>query len=208
MSAEFDLEWFCGELVGMTTRAGAMESIGIPSTRSHAYWTLLPSPTALDFGHSGGRRARRAFEALGSGTGRSCARGIPSNGPIGPAKRRPPLGCQRSSSINSLLRGGLRLNTNVLGGSADQRAADSGKAQTDPPPHRSGSGSSPCAIPQEQNRASSEQSRQRRAGRDELVPGFSEGPPAPGMEPAGTSADRRCRRQDRRGAHAGSHRRR
>jgi hypothetical protein len=28
MSAEFDLEWFCGELVGMTTRARAMESAG------------------------------------------------------------------------------------------------------------------------------------------------------------------------------------
>jgi hypothetical protein len=32
MSAEFDLEWFCGELVGMTTRAGVMESAGIAST--------------------------------------------------------------------------------------------------------------------------------------------------------------------------------
>src|ERR1039458_8759378 len=52
MSAEFDLELFCGELVGMTTSAGAMESTGIPSTRSHICWTLLPSPTALDFGHS------------------------------------------------------------------------------------------------------------------------------------------------------------
>ena len=29
MSAEFDLEWFCGELVGMTTRARVMESAGI-----------------------------------------------------------------------------------------------------------------------------------------------------------------------------------
>jgi hypothetical protein len=28
----------------MTTSAGAMESIGIPSTRTHACWTLLPSP--------------------------------------------------------------------------------------------------------------------------------------------------------------------
>src|ERR1039457_3937000 len=27
--AEFDLEWFCGELVGMTTRARVMESAGI-----------------------------------------------------------------------------------------------------------------------------------------------------------------------------------
>src|ERR1017187_3118999 len=30
ITAEFDLEWFCGEFVGMTTRAGGMESIGIP----------------------------------------------------------------------------------------------------------------------------------------------------------------------------------
>jgi hypothetical protein len=44
MSAEFDLERFCGELVGMTTRAGAMESVGIPSTRTRAYWTLLSLP--------------------------------------------------------------------------------------------------------------------------------------------------------------------
>jgi hypothetical protein len=29
MSAEFDLEWFCGELVGMTTRPRVMESAGI-----------------------------------------------------------------------------------------------------------------------------------------------------------------------------------
>jgi hypothetical protein len=29
MSAEFALEWFCGELVGMTTRARVLESIGI-----------------------------------------------------------------------------------------------------------------------------------------------------------------------------------
>ena len=29
MSAEFTLEWFCGELVGMTTRARVLESIGI-----------------------------------------------------------------------------------------------------------------------------------------------------------------------------------
>jgi hypothetical protein len=27
--AEFDLEWFCGELVGMTTRPRVMESAGI-----------------------------------------------------------------------------------------------------------------------------------------------------------------------------------
>jgi hypothetical protein len=51
-----------------------MESIGIPSTRTHAYWTLLPSPTALDCGHSGGRRARRHLEPLGMVTGRSCGR--------------------------------------------------------------------------------------------------------------------------------------
>src|ERR1022692_4388711 len=35
MSAEFDLEWFCGELVGMTTRPCFLESGGIPSTRPH-----------------------------------------------------------------------------------------------------------------------------------------------------------------------------
>src|ERR1035437_2796403 len=29
MSAEFDLEWFCGELVGMTTRVRWLESVGI-----------------------------------------------------------------------------------------------------------------------------------------------------------------------------------
>jgi hypothetical protein len=60
-------EWFRGELVGMTTRAGAMESNGILSTRTRAYWKLLPSPADLDLGHSGGRRARRASEAAGSG---------------------------------------------------------------------------------------------------------------------------------------------
>ena len=42
--AEFDLEWFCGYLVGMTTRAGAMDSIGIPSIPTDAFWTVLPSP--------------------------------------------------------------------------------------------------------------------------------------------------------------------
>jgi hypothetical protein len=42
-------EWFCQELVGMTTRPGAMESIGIPSTRTHACWTFCPSPTARHF---------------------------------------------------------------------------------------------------------------------------------------------------------------
>ena len=29
MSVEFDLEWFCGESVGMTSRARVMESAGI-----------------------------------------------------------------------------------------------------------------------------------------------------------------------------------
>jgi hypothetical protein len=48
--AEFDLAWFCGELVGMTTRPGALESIGIPPTHTRAYCLLLPSPSALDFG--------------------------------------------------------------------------------------------------------------------------------------------------------------
>ena len=69
-------EWFRRELVGMTTRAGAMDSIGIPSTRPHAYWALLPSPTALHFA-AGGRRARRASEAHGSGDTKLCAREIP-----------------------------------------------------------------------------------------------------------------------------------
>jgi hypothetical protein len=32
--AEFDLEWFCGELVGMTTRARLMESVGIAKNPS------------------------------------------------------------------------------------------------------------------------------------------------------------------------------
>jgi len=32
MNAEFDLEWFCVELVGMTTRPWLMESVGIAST--------------------------------------------------------------------------------------------------------------------------------------------------------------------------------
>src|ERR1035438_7260041 len=32
MSAEFDLEWFCGELVGLTTRPWLMESVGIAPT--------------------------------------------------------------------------------------------------------------------------------------------------------------------------------
>src|ERR1700693_2499599 len=77
LSAEFDLDWFCRELVGMTTSAGAMESTGIPSTRSHVCWTLLPSPTALDFGHSGGRRARRTSEARGSGDGMLVCRRSP-----------------------------------------------------------------------------------------------------------------------------------
>jgi hypothetical protein len=49
ITAEFDLECFRREMVGMTTRARAMDSYGIPSTRSHAYWALLPSPTALHF---------------------------------------------------------------------------------------------------------------------------------------------------------------
>jgi hypothetical protein len=35
-------------MVGATTRARAMESIGIRSTRSRAHLTLLTSPTALD----------------------------------------------------------------------------------------------------------------------------------------------------------------
>ena len=38
MSAEFDLEWFCGELVGMTTRARVMESAGIAERSTDVYW--------------------------------------------------------------------------------------------------------------------------------------------------------------------------
>jgi hypothetical protein len=37
-------EWFRRELVGMTTRAGAMESVGAPSTRTRSYWILLSLP--------------------------------------------------------------------------------------------------------------------------------------------------------------------
>src|ERR1019366_5025482 len=46
MSAEFDLEWFCGELVGMTTRACLLESAGI----ADKYLSALrqrPSPSPL-----------------------------------------------------------------------------------------------------------------------------------------------------------------
>ena len=43
MSAEFDLEWFCGELVGMTTRARVMESAGIAERSTEVYWAY-PSP--------------------------------------------------------------------------------------------------------------------------------------------------------------------
>src|SRR5471032_531662 len=43
MSAEFDLEWFRREMVGMTTRAGAMVSIGIPSTSPEVRWAYPPS---------------------------------------------------------------------------------------------------------------------------------------------------------------------
>ena len=34
----------------MTTSAGAMDSIGIPPTGTHAYWTLLPSPPLWTLG--------------------------------------------------------------------------------------------------------------------------------------------------------------
>jgi hypothetical protein len=44
MSAEFDLEWFCAELVGMTTRAGVMESAGIAEKYSALFGRdLAPS---------------------------------------------------------------------------------------------------------------------------------------------------------------------
>ena len=44
----------CAEQGGQDTP----ESPGFPGR------FMLPSPTALDFGHSGGHRARRAFEGL------------------------------------------------------------------------------------------------------------------------------------------------
>ena len=72
MSAEFDLEWFCRELVGMTTRACLMESVGIASTCIGIYW---PEPIArlprrsLDCEHSarhGNRRRRQLLARRGS----------------------------------------------------------------------------------------------------------------------------------------------
>jgi hypothetical protein len=51
MSAEFDLEWFCGELVGMTTRAWLLESVGIASTSGGAGGLHQgSSPPSLDLG--------------------------------------------------------------------------------------------------------------------------------------------------------------
>src|ERR1019366_8695865 len=44
MSAEFDLEWFCGELVGMTTRARVLESVGLASTSTDVNWAYPISP--------------------------------------------------------------------------------------------------------------------------------------------------------------------
>jgi hypothetical protein len=44
MSAEFDFEGFRRKMVGVTTRARVMESIGMRSTRSHAHLTLLTPP--------------------------------------------------------------------------------------------------------------------------------------------------------------------
>src|ERR1035438_6208353 len=38
MSADFDFEWFCGELVGMTTRACLMESVGVASISRGVRW--------------------------------------------------------------------------------------------------------------------------------------------------------------------------
>ena len=43
--AEFDLEWFCGELVGMTTRARVMESAGIAEKH-----LIAPPGFQRDFG--------------------------------------------------------------------------------------------------------------------------------------------------------------
>ena len=56
MRAEFDLEWFCGELVGMTTRARVMESAGIAekylsaSTETFAYSLEPPAFRRRDHG--------------------------------------------------------------------------------------------------------------------------------------------------------------
>ena len=44
MRAEFDLECFRRELVGMTTRARVMESAGIASTSTEVYWAYPISP--------------------------------------------------------------------------------------------------------------------------------------------------------------------
>jgi hypothetical protein len=56
MGAEFDLEWFCGELVGMTTRARVMESIRIGSTCTYVRgFTLIRTATASGLGLTGRR---------------------------------------------------------------------------------------------------------------------------------------------------------
>jgi hypothetical protein len=54
----------------MTTRSCAMQSIEIPSTSTHACWTLFPSPTALHFAHSGA--VVEHLKPLDLVTGRSC----------------------------------------------------------------------------------------------------------------------------------------
>ena len=53
---EFRKTGLVEHLVGMTTRTGAMEPIGIPSTHPRVL-DIASYPTPLDFGHSGGRWA-------------------------------------------------------------------------------------------------------------------------------------------------------
>jgi hypothetical protein len=44
MRAEFDLEWFCGEMVGNTTRPREMESAGLALTFAEVDWAYPISP--------------------------------------------------------------------------------------------------------------------------------------------------------------------
>ena len=69
--------WFRGGLVGMTTSASAMESIGIPSTHTHTYCTLLPPPPPL-----GAVGRAEPLKSMNPVTGHSCERrGYPSRSP-------------------------------------------------------------------------------------------------------------------------------
>src|ERR1039457_5910814 len=65
ISAEFDLEWFCGELVGMTTRARVMDSVGI----AEKYLSALrqrSSPIPLSFRPFPGGTSQPAAGCLGA----------------------------------------------------------------------------------------------------------------------------------------------